>query len=301
MCSGPYPDVHSQALSRWANTGAHTHCQHFAQVRWFLTRIEESLQSTTPKKGHTWLWNFKELSACFEPVLSIKTRWTHCMCAACGSSESSQSVWSFSISLSPTAQHWDSPPSCPEWPPSGSRHSWRSNTGFTRSQCCIWHDWPPPTTSYTGVIIKKSTSEPHELQYGVPQGSVLGPILFTIYTTPLCELIRRHGLTFHLYADDTQLYLTFKPSEPSSINNIISQLENCIEDFRAWMKLNLLKLNDDKTEMLVITSRPSTSQSLNISVKVGDQYINPSDEPPKKPWSYLWFHMQPQRSCCQCM
>ena len=105
------------------------------------------------KKGHTWLWNFKELSACFEPVLSIKTRWTHCMCAAWGSSESSQSVWSFSISLSPTAQHWDSPPSCPEWPPSGSRHSWRSNTGFTRSQCCIWHDWPPPTTSYTGVII----------------------------------------------------------------------------------------------------------------------------------------------------
>ena len=210
-------------------------------------------------------------------------------------------VWSFSISLSPTAQHWDSPPSCPEWPPSGSRHSWRSNTGFTRSQCCIWHDWPLHTLessfgiqgkaldwfhSYlTGrtqtVHIKKSTSEPHELQYGVPQGSVLGPILFTIYTTPLGELIRRHGLTFHLYADDTQLYLTFKPSEPSSINNIISQLENCIEDIRAWMKLNLLKLNDDKTEMLVITSRPSTSQSLNISVKVGDQYINPSDEPPK--------------------
>ena len=50
---------------------------------------------------------------------------------------------------------------------------------------------------------------------------------------------------------------------------------------RAWMKLNLLKLNDDKTELLVITSRPSRSQSLDISIKVGDQYISPSDDPPK--------------------
>ena len=96
------------------------------------------------------------------------------------------------------------------------------------------------------VQIKKSTSEPHELKYGVPQGSVLGPILFTIYTTPLGQLIRSHGLTFHLYADDTQLHLAFKPSEPSSIVNNISRLEKCVDDIRAWMKLNLLKLNDDK-------------------------------------------------------
>ena len=47
------------------------------------------------------------------------------------------------------------------------------------------------------------------------------------------------------------------------------------------MKLNLLKLNDDKTELLVITSRPSRSQSLDISIKVGDQYISPNDDPPK--------------------
>ena len=82
--------------------------------------------------------------------------------------------------------------------------------------------------------IKKSTSEPHELKYGVPQGSVLGPILFTIYTTPLGQLIRRHGLTFHLYADNTQLYLAFKPSEPSSIVNNISRLEKCVDGW-SWI------------------------------------------------------------------
>ena len=73
----------------------------------------------------------------------------------------------------------------------------------------------------------------------------------------------------------------FKPSEPSSIVNNISCLEKCVDDIRAWMKLNLLKLNDDKTELLVITSRPSTSQSLHISIKVGDQDISPNEEPPK--------------------
>ena len=61
----------------------------------------------------------------------------------------------------------------------------------------------------------------------------------------------------------------------------MSRLEKCVDDIRAWMKLNLLKLNDDKTELLVITSRPSTSQSLHISIKVGDQEISPSEEPPK--------------------
>ena len=145
------------------------------------------------------------------------------------------------------------------------------------------------------VQIKKSTSEPHELKYGVPQGSVLGPILFTIYTTPLGQLIRRHGLTFYLYADDTQLYLAFKPSEPSSIVNNISCLEKCVDDIRAWMKLNLLKLNDDKTELLVITSRPSTGQTyLHQSWWSGYQ---PKWRATQEPWSYFWFYMQPERPC----
>ena len=226
------------------------------------------------------------------------------MCAACWSSESSSSVWTLSISTSSTAQHWDSSPTCSEWPPPGSRHSLGSNTRSTSSQCCIWFDWPSVLTSYTGIIIwyqrqgfilvpilsnrLHSTSSDQEINIWVARvkiwcatGSVLDPILFTIYTTPLGQLIRRHGLTFHLYADDTQLNLAFKPSETSSIVNNVSRLEKCVDDIRAVMKLNLLKLNGDKTELLVITYRPSTSYSLHISINVGDQYISPSEEPPK--------------------
>ena len=219
MCSGPYPDVHSQALSRWANTGAHTHCQHFAQVRWFLTRIEESLHSTTPKKGHTWLWNFKELSACFEPVLSIKTRWTHCMCAACGSSESSHLYEVFQSAyrqlhstetalirvqndlLRAVDTHGgailvllDLSAAFDTIDHHRLLHTLESSFGIQGKALDWFHSYLTGRTQT--VHIKKSTSEPHELQYGVPQGSVLGPILFTIYTTPLGELIRRHVWLF---------------------------------------------------------------------------------------------------------
>ena len=76
------------------------------------------------------------------------------------------------------------------------------------------------------VMIDGTKSEMKELRYGVPQGSVLGPILYLLYTSPIGHIIKRHGLNYHLYADDTQLYLSFKPTyaeQPGSI----AKIETC--------------------------------------------------------------------------
>ncbi len=104
------------------------------------------------------------------------------------------------------------------------------------------------------VGIQGTTSTSRKLTCGVPQGSVLGPLLFTAYMTPLGDIIRQFGLKFQIYADDSQLYNVFLPTE-DGINAAKSDLEACIKAIRQWMADNFLQLNDDKTEFLVICSR----------------------------------------------
>ena len=122
------------------------------------------------------------------------------------------------------------------------------------------------------VQIRSCTSTPVTLKYGVPQGSVLGPILFTMYTTPLGNIIRKHESNFHLYADDTQLYISFPPGVSVSKETALSCLEACIKDIKIWMTTNLLKLNDDKTELIVITTHSNTNQNQHIGINIGDSH-----------------------------
>ena len=110
----------------------------------------------------------------------------------------------------------------------------------------------------------------------MPQGSVLGPILFSLYTTPLSKVIRNHpGIGFQFYADDTQLYvhLTHK-----NVASALDKLSYCLEDVKRWLCTNKLKLNPDKTEFIVFGSK-SQHEKLNESfpVNILGNLISPID------------------------
>ena len=100
--------------------------------------------------------------------------------------------------------------------------------------------------------INGKSSAPLHLQYGVPQGSVLGPLLFSIYILPLGDIIRRHHMKLHIYADDTQVYVSVCPTTSNGVTLAVSRLEQCINDVNEWMSQNFLKLNADKTEVIML-------------------------------------------------
>ena len=88
------------------------------------------------------------------------------------------------------------------------------------------------TNRKQSVFIRRVSSSCQRLDFGVPQGSVLGPILFCDYTLPLGDIMRRHDIEFHLYADDSQLLLTFNPESSQSA---LAAMERCIAEVRLWM------------------------------------------------------------------
>ena len=127
------------------------------------------------------------------------------------------------------------------------------------------------------VQIDGSTSSARPLRYGVPQGSVLGPLLYLLYTAPLGDLIRRHDIDFYQYADDTQLYTTFSCDDQDDLTTTIFRIESCLVDITNWMTTNKLKLNTDKTKLLILYSSFRLPPRL-PSIRIGTDVIEPTNK-----------------------
>ena len=128
---------------------------------------------------------------------------------------------------------------------------------------------------FQSVSVNGSLSDQFPLKQGVPQGSCLGPLLFTIYTRKLFQIVERHLPQVHCYADDTQLYVSFSPNRSANADFAIKSMTDCISDIRSWMISDNLMLNDDKTEFLIIGTRQQLAK-VNINcIRVGSTDVCP--------------------------
>ncbi len=151
-----------------------------------------------------------------------------------------------------------------------------------RSSCPPSHHW---TVDITGIPLRwfefylkgrsfkvtwgGEVSTKHQLVTGVLQGSFLGS-LFSTYTTSLGPIIQAHGFSYHCYAADTQLYLSFRPDDPT----VAVRISGCLADILAWMKEHHLQLNLAKTELLVFPATPTLQHD--FTIQIDSSTITPS-------------------------
>jgi hypothetical protein len=124
------------------------------------------------------------------------------------------------------------------------------------------------------VRLGSNTSRYFSILFGVPQGSILGPLLFILYTSNIVHIAFKHGIFIHLYADDTQLYIKLSTND---FDNAMFRLINCFTEIQSWCASMRLKLNASKTE-LIFFYRHLLPNSLDTVLNLGpDCSIKPAD------------------------
>ena len=112
--------------------------------------------------------------------------------------------------------------------------------------------------------------------YGVPQGSILGPILFLLYVSEIEHIAKLYGFKIHMFADDMQLYISF---HPCGVLESLHNIEHCLRHINMWMSNNFLKINEDKTQFMIIAPpKLNRERFSNICISFGGSLLFPTTE-----------------------
>ena len=148
-------------------------------------------------------------------------------------------------------------------------HRLHTDFGFTDTVLQWYSSYLTDRTHY--VSLCNHCSDFAHVHSGVPQVSVLGPILFTMYIKPLSAIIDSHSIMHHSFADDLQLQMS---APPDTISELLHSMQSCISDVKAWATAKMLKLNDSKTELMLVTSKRSMHlHNLPTSITIGNAQI----------------------------
>ena len=148
-------------------------------------------------------------------------------------------------------------------------HRLHTDFGFTDTVLQWFSSYLTERSHY--VSLSNHCSAFTHVHSGVPQGSVLGPMLFTMYIKPLSTIIDSHSIIHHSFADDLQLQMS---APPDRISELLHSMQSCISDAKAWATVNMLKLNDNKKELMLVTTKSTKHlHSIPTSITIGNAQI----------------------------